>query len=805
MEDFSNIKSGTSNPSALMLDTYHYTEANQNFTFESIIPKDNTNTGISTQSYSAWQINDGWEVDILDDKRIAIKKFKIDTWGLRQIHINDDNGNVNKFSVKVTGLEYVHQNIIKHTAGSDVVDGFTQAYCGTGGYITKWYPGQFITGNYIQGLGIQKSIGYAANQEEADDGFQMGKHPWDVGKCSVIKDGSVVGTSGDNTYKAISIGLFGGVQNAASWHDETGEAYKQYDISDHPIIIDLRGEDTTVPIDVSSVEVWDAYVGDTQVYHKNKTVENCWLKYGMAEEKQTSISIGNMPYYDTILPSANNSHMTKMFPLVSDLAEHLITIIGKPFIKFNCAINNEAVWNVVKEYTATHPFIYCQVDDNEDDENYSDYKQANNNYYVLSNRADGYGWLSDSDISGDLTICFDGHFYAGYFPDNFRKINLNKLTIKVLQDNLQISSAQFLFRMIRAKTIEILDKNGNSKNDFIAAYDCSGMFEQAVPPTVIPDIIDFTVRNDIIGYTNTGYMFDYCGNITEIAQKTGVDRFDSTNELKCSVGAQMFQACGKLQKIGPVLNIAAVNFENSTSAGTDGYHMFSGCTALTDARIKGVNGSYVNFADGNYHGLLSALDTDSVEYLFANLVDLTEYDPTLGIMTVNNSFTIAQWIKNQDDYFNDKTNKPSIGVTIKYIDTNCRQSANSENMLIYTTEEISNYFNFECISESEYNEDTEVIWKSGDTEVVLTDNWQQCINTAGATGGFIVRSKTAQTRYVANTVRIYMQKCYDEGAPHAEHGELHCPAEWADKVTDDMIAAATAKNWTIYIGDELKN
>ena len=51
------------------------------------------------------------------------------------------------------------------------------------------------------------------------------------------------------------------------------------DVSSDPIVIELFN---TNGVDVTSVECWDAFVGETKVWHKDKTFENCWKKYGLA-------------------------------------------------------------------------------------------------------------------------------------------------------------------------------------------------------------------------------------------------------------------------------------------------------------------------------------------------------------------------------------------------------------------------------------------------------------------------------------------------------------------------------------------
>ena len=281
MSNINNIKVGSTNPDSILFNKYKTELANKELSFGSIISRDNSIEAINSVSNSIWQVNDGWEVEIINSKKLAIKKFKIDTWGIRQM-IPNPNTNYNKLRVRVTGLSRVHQNVIRHTAGSTTPDGFTKAYGGTAGYDVYWYPGHYTSGNSMQGMVIQFGCGYTANDNERYDSLQIGKHPWNVGTKVGIEDGIIEGTWGDTDYKAITIGLYGGVQNAKSWHDETRDAYKQYDISDNPIYIDLNVDDVTKDIDVTSVECWDAYIGNDKSYHKDKTIDNCWKKYGLA-------------------------------------------------------------------------------------------------------------------------------------------------------------------------------------------------------------------------------------------------------------------------------------------------------------------------------------------------------------------------------------------------------------------------------------------------------------------------------------------------------------------------------------------
>lgn len=287
MANINKIKVGTVDPDAIMFDTYSALLTNQGLVLTSIIPKDNST--ITENPEGTWEINDGWDVEFIDNgKTIKINKFKIDTWGIRHKVANSAEA-ANKYmniQCRVEGLTYVHENIIKATAGSEEVTGFTNAYCGTAGYVVEWYPGQSASGNYVKGLVIQGQMCYTDALNNARDcSYAMGRAPWEINgvRDRMVIDGTrPTGMMTGGGCSAFCIGLFGGVQNATKHLDDANGAYKVYDISDHPIYIYLNIPDTKSTIDVSTQECWDAYVGDTQVWHKDKTFENFWKKYGLA-------------------------------------------------------------------------------------------------------------------------------------------------------------------------------------------------------------------------------------------------------------------------------------------------------------------------------------------------------------------------------------------------------------------------------------------------------------------------------------------------------------------------------------------
>ena len=175
--------------SDLKFNNYSVKYSNQFTSFKSIVPKVNTN--INKGAEGEWEINDDCEVEIVSNRKLVIKKFKIDTWIIRRKTSKDEIQKFGKyFQIKVSGLEYVHNNVVyQEDNNGNKTYGFVKAFAGTSGYNIFWYPGQFTSGNYIQGLGIQGGIGYLDNENTRDEGLQMGKHPWDIKEKVCITDG----------------------------------------------------------------------------------------------------------------------------------------------------------------------------------------------------------------------------------------------------------------------------------------------------------------------------------------------------------------------------------------------------------------------------------------------------------------------------------------------------------------------------------------------------------------------------------------------------------------------------------------
>lgn len=387
------------------------------------------------------------------------------------------------------------------------------------------------------------------------------------------------------------------------------------------------------------------------------TVQNRWLRLEYAAEEDQYITVNKS---DVELPYVSD-WKNYVFPKKST---------GIKPIRWNAEITNQDFMHEVLAHMSQQTIVY--VDEAEDaQENKSTYTAADNMCIATSN-GDGLYFqelLKGSGIeNGEVTFKIDGNGYWGQFYECFSGCRFNKVTIQFMQDNICISSMNRAFRAATIKELNILDSNGESSiTKHFTARDLSGMCEWTSGITNFPDIIDWESL-DNNSSTGLGWAFSYAIPLISITQH-GSDRDATSNIVRCGAVIQAFQKCSNLQSIGPVLDVSRVPGQSS-----DNGKIFEGCTALTDVRIRNLNGPTWHFDDDIQSGNIPNLDKASVTYLFDNLMDLTKY--------------------NAED--------------------------------------------------------------------------------------------TSGTK------------------PKSDHGDLYCPAEWQDKIISDMIIAAAAKNWNIYIGGELQ-
>lgn len=908
MANINKIKAGSSDPTALMFDKYKTGTANGGILFGSLIPVDNSVAAVQAVSNSVWQVNDGWEVEIINSKKIAIKKFKIDTWGLRQIVGNPHTDpNYNNLKVNVSGINRVHNEVICHTAGSDVPDGFTKAYGGSSGYNVYWYPGQFTSGSSMQGLVIQFGVGYSANDNERADGFQIGKHSWDVGTKVGIVDGTITGTWADGSYKAITIGLFGGVQNATAWHDETGDAYRQYDISDNPIYIDLDVPDTTVAIDVTSVECWDAYAGEDQVYHKDKTLENCWKKYGFAFPTGWNITKTNFNTNEYIEWISPTKFKIKGIPeggititTTTTTTANYVNINWKQFIaKLSQGLPIGASIKIVRAFTNawynynedTHTWsnpvedietvlsvgyntiaaFSDEIHKKDTDENmtYSECKiviTSDTPVYELDCKVEIVPTFTDGEVLTitenkwglskvkvptitDLTEHIDKlmfnvnpanadfwepikAYYASnvltgdavyrkfynaknldelaiilpsanwlYYDTTFKFASIKKLTFTG-QENTNITSLNGIFEGLDNLKEFIVNVDEAHDGDYIAGCnDCSNMFNGCGLATYPSNFIAWNKhRANAQAYSRnaTHAMSMFWHSSIETVPNHGDDPDADANTILCGSASGIFYNCNKLVTVGPILDLLLIDPKGAEN-------IFVNCTALTTIRIRNLNhGDWrfdnVAFEGTKKHGTLAALNAASIQYLFANLRDLNLYDANKNTEAISNSF--SKWSSNYfrsgifESAYNFKFN--SMFEFLAKLRT--ANQANAPFIVHTTATGISMSFQVSGLAEG----DSLIFGAAGSAEpdLTITADGHYTINKNDTVDkGF----KLIGDASVSSIVKVTVNKGWDLSIPKVQSANLYCPAEWEANITDEMVTAANAKNWSVYIDGTLKS
>lgn len=543
--------------------------------------------------------------------------------------------------------------------------------------------------------------------------------------------------------------------------------------------------------DASTQECWDAYAGSEQVYHKDKTVENCWLKYGLLHDTDDGSFL-------TLDMSAVPEGKTGVLPDVVDWQQHVLPSVGSGLkgIRWNGEIANTGFWDKLNEYIATHDIVVVAANAPAD----SGFTEDDDNHAVAASQ-----WFRGSNRTGDFRVNFNGYNPYMQFPNMFYFMNIDKLTICFKGDSVYISSALNLFRWLTVKEIEILDKNGDVVNGtdrkFIRAYDISAIGENMTYSGVFPDIIDWTQRQNIDGYacTKIGYAFTQCKQMTGIAQcATAGERDSDKNTIRVhAMSDQAFENCNALASIGPVLDLAAVanatGKENQPGAGA--YRLFAGCSALADVRIKNLNAGLWRFDDDSYVGNIPNLDAESINYLFANLMDLTGVP---SVSSPSNNFTdswATTWLTGDRN--------------VSQVSTGARLPNTWPDYFLSVNKAVTLDVHVSGLQVGDRLEwGTGAAAPAASESSITADGDYTLTGEDGATYGFrLYNDNIADNQYYtdnAHKVTITLKNPYNPAGIKGNSGTIYCPAEWEDKVTQEMVNAASAKGWTVYVGGVLQ-
>lgn len=713
-----------------------------------------------------WEVNtdNGWEVEFAENK-VTIKKFKIDTWGLRRKVTTDTYKNYNKLKVKVTGMDLL----------SVQIGGFnTSNYVPSGGYYghsvdTAYAPGKWTSGNEAYGLIMQFGGGYentiiSSGLNTVDyPSEQFLKHPWDgtwyhtYGSEQI--DGIYTGPSCDGSYTTYLIGIYGGSG------DSTSDKYYKIWTPIQPLILEL----VPTEIDPQSQECWKIYNKDVVIYNKDKTIENCWRKY-----KYTTDKTGSDTYYSFDCSNWSD-YKLKVPPMITDLDN----IQATNWVTFNCKnVLDDSFWTTIKEWFANHDLTNPKV--------------FNNRHTKATPSLFG-----ESDISGELTLNINN--------DNILQLPDFIYGTKISSINLNfkagiISSALNIFRRASSLT------NITTNKPFLAK-ELAGAFEFCSSLTSIPSIIDYSQRNKY-NLTNAPYAFEYSTKLTEVSVGYGgsIDAGINTPEeekniLKASNIRQMCNCCTSLEKFYPILDVEAI--DQSTDAAKDA---FTSCGKLTYLRIKNLNKGDWYF-DGTVAGWnLSNLSSDCIDYLLQYTKNIKVQSTTNGTETYKNSFNVSAWSCFDDLNKDWSYDRLYISEANKIVaDLTLPEATSGTVMQVKISLEEYNTFSpviyfYPDSASSTFEQQKNFLWKATTSE---QNNWMVYTISANS---LYAKKGTVWHLYIEaeevssdNSFTLFIQNPYNANGCDVTSANIYIPAKWVESsLNTTYITNANNKGWTLH-------
>lgn len=552
-------------------------------------------------------------------------------------------------------------------------------------------------------------------------------------------------------------------------------------------------KDYSVPQNPASVECWKIYHKGDLIYNKEKTIENLWNKYGLIGVLQKEVVNETYPdtrgfsYWDVDIKKVYNGtdYSSIKIPLLTDFDSqmtlyHQREVIGDTCyvkgIKWNCQPTNLEFWEPVKEW------------------------YANNTITVLPYL------FRNSNISGSLILnlptdaSVNNKYTSRWFSGEqaFYDTHLTDITINIPYLN-SLTSGNTLFQ--GAKLLKNITVNV-STNEYWNIIDGSGMFEFCENLEALPNNIWFSATLGVdygVAYPNQlmGWFVEYCVKLKTIP-------CNNNNIIVPRVATQMCRSAGALTTIEPVIDCKVLDPRMANK-------MFVGTDSLTSVKLKNLNhGDWIfdNVArtitiggeassSTICHGNLTELDAESVEYLFANLVDLSSnYDSLAPVdadsVTASSKSSTAKlycpsvWF-DDGEYFDFTTmvNSNCSSITNKKIIIINRNATSNSGAHCYLsgTQNTTIRIKVEGLASTDilgvgagsYSEIANKITADGVYEFTFTSTW-----------GFKLWGTNTSLK---TTVTISSLSLDDEV------GEC--------KVSDEMVADANAKGWTVYNGGEL--
>ena len=661
------------------------------------------------------------------------------------------------------------------------------------------------------------------------------------------------------------------------------------DITDSPITISLINNNG---INLPSVECWDAYLADTQIYHRDKTIDNCWKKYHLVSPlgwnlhrnvlgtanglkwitpfkfvvnkvyaegvsilrsitarttywnlsfKGFKIKVDGKPDDVTVriqrlftnittsedititlnngineIPAFNKTLYSENSSVDIVATECKITVISTSNKNTdfnieiipdydNSLIVNTNLWSeiIAKLHIPTVVDITDNVMKNtkwqmapHNPELWSIIKNWYNNNIGVNANFMGGNIFNGSDLD-EITIKLpDDNFCYG--EDNFANSKIETINFIQSGESSHFSAPQRLLRNANnLKNINIVWFNPDNPNNYLCGANTivdgmSGLSMETYPERFIHwNHNRSNVISETYPCTLFQYAFNYSTGLVTIPSYPGTE--DDNTIVTHRSPERAFYGCSSLVTVGPILDLRLA-IPNSSS------NIFYDCNKLEQIRIKNLNHGSWNFdgvsRNGVYHGTLKSLNSESVSYLFDNLADLTTSDSSKHEDTIDKSF--KNW---SSDYKNSADRTPDWDYTLTIITRfSCKKryiDVNEAEFIVSTNAALSNM----VVRVDGLQEGDSVVFvdNSGNINTEWTANGVKSISKdTGVVTGFKLISNNVDA---TDVVTITIENGLDYTNPRVSSASIYCPAEWADKVTADMVSQANLKGWNVYVGE----
>lgn len=384
-------------------------------------------------------------------------------------------------------------------------------------------------------------------------------------------------------------------------------------------------------------------------------------------------------------------------------------------------------------------------------------------------------YFNGTNIGGDVEMTVTGGEYQTVMKLGGQ--GLRKLTLNLPSGFVSVMSNAFIW----AVSLEEFVVNGTVKaNDWTGAFDhCTALTSFTAP--------QWNGNASLAAYSyGVSYMtsaFQYCTALTTVPQY-GTEREADANTLRPVAMQNMLNASG-VTVLGPVVDLRYIDPAGTQAAGAFG-------TQLQDARLMNLNHGDWWFdgtapEDGVGHGNLAGLDAASVEYLMANLWDLTTDKTGKNWRTVDNSFMM--WT----------VDSPAALDGDAAVSIPARSRSGAQASYVWTSQGLTGWTvrvsglqsgDKLCIGNVGSEPGDDAITTDGD----YTLTW------SGA--GYVVIFNDEEVQPTGAVRLEIVNEPYDEGNHLVDAAALHVPEGWRAKLTTDILASAVARGWSVWIGEE---